>query len=66
MEISTLSTVVIPLAGLVLGMSRGAAMGIEEAAYVVEKRDGAVEARQYAPQIVAKVVVGGTMEDAGN
>lgn len=41
-------------------------MGVEEAPYVVEKKDGDVEVRQYAPQVVAEIIVDGTMEDAGN
>jgi hypothetical protein len=41
-------------------------MGIEEAAYVVEKKDGDFEVRQYAPQVVAEVILDGTMEEAGN
>ncbi len=41
-------------------------MGIEEAAYVVEKKDGVFEVRQYAPQVVAEISVDGTLEEAGN
>lgn len=41
-------------------------MATEEAVYTVEKKDGDFEVRVYAPQVVAEVVVDGTMEDAGN
>ena len=54
------------LAGLVFGTSGGVAMGIEEAAYTVEKTDGAFQVRQYAPQVVAETMVDGTLEEAGN
>ena len=54
------------LAGLVFGTSGGVAMGIEEAAYTVEKTDGAFQVRQYAPQVVAETLVEGTLEEAGN
>ena len=41
-------------------------MAIEEAAYSVVERDGAVEIRDYAPRIVAETVVAGDFERAGN
>ena len=41
-------------------------MGVERAAYIVEKKDGAFEVRQFASQIVAEITVDGTMEEAGN
>ena len=66
MRIAAAFEAVLMLAGLALVMSRGVAMGTEEAAYTVEKRDGAFEVRQYTSQVVAEVVVDGTMEDAGN
>jgi len=66
MRIPTASRVVILLAGLPFGMGGGVAMGVERAAYIVEKKDGAFEVRQYASQIVAEITVDGTMEEAGN
>jgi len=54
------------LVGLVLVMAGGVAMGIEEAAYTVEKTDGDFQLRLYAPQVVAEVLVEGTLEEAGN
>jgi effector-binding domain-containing protein len=54
------------LAGLVFGTAGGVAMGIEKAAYTVEKTDGAFQVRQYAPQVVAETLVEGTLEEAGN
>ena len=41
------------------------AMAVEEAKYRVLSRDGDIEIRLYEPQIVAEVVVGGPLEDAG-
>ncbi len=41
-------------------------MGVEEAAYIVEKTDGDFQVRQYAPQVVAETLVDGTLEEAGN
>ena len=66
MRIPAASRVVILLAGLAFGMGGGVAMGVERAAYIVEKKDGAFEVRQYASQIVAEITVDGTMEEAGN
>ena len=66
MRIPAASRVVILLAGLAFGMGGGVAMGIEEAAYIVEKKDGVFEVRQYAPQVVAEIIVDGTIEEAGN
>jgi len=57
---------VLLLAGLAFAMSRGVAMGTEEAAYSVEKKDGVFELRHYEIQVVAEVFVDGSMEDAGN
>lgn len=56
----------ISLAGLLLGATGGIGMATEEAAYTVEKSAGAFEVRQYAAQVVAEVLVDGTLEDAGN
>ena len=66
MRIPAASRVVILLAGLAFGLGGGVAMGVERAAYIVEKKDGAFEVRQYASQIVAEITVDGTMEEAGN
>jgi len=53
-------------AGLAFGAAGGVAMGIEEAAYTVERTDGDFQVRRYAPQIVAETLVDGTLQDAGN
>lgn len=66
MRIPAASRVVILLAGLAFGMGGGVAMGVEKVAYIVEKKDGAFEVRQYASQIVAEIIVDGAMEEAGN
>lgn len=42
------------------------AMATEEAAYAVVERDGRVEVRDYAPQVLAETCVDGSLEDAGN
>ena len=64
----TVSSVLIlrSLAGLALLLGGAGAMGVEEVAYKVEKTDGDFEVRQYAPQVVAETLVGGSLEDAGN
>ena len=54
------------LAGLVLGVSGGVVMAIEEAAYTVEKTDGDFQVRRYAPQVVAETIVEGSLKEAGN
>lgn len=41
-------------------------MAVEEAAFRVVKKDGDFEVRDYAPQIVAEVLVEGSLEEAGN
>ena len=42
------------------------AMAIEEAPYTVIKADGRFELRDYAPQILAEIVVDGDLEGAGS
>ena len=54
------------LAGLVLGMGGCVTSSVKEAAYKVERTDGAFQVRRYAPQVVAETVVDGTLEEAGN
>ena len=44
----------------------GNAMAIEEAPYQVLKEAGNFELREYAPHILAEIVVEGNLEDAGN
>ena len=41
-------------------------MAVEEAAYTVEKTEGDFQLRLYAPQVVAEVLVDGSIEEAGN
>ena len=41
-------------------------MAVEKAVYTVEKTDGDFQLRLYAPQVVAEVLVDGTLEEAGN
>ncbi len=41
-------------------------MAVEEAVYTVEKSDGDFQLRLYAPQVVAEVLVDGSLEGAGN
>ena len=41
-------------------------MAIEEAKYNVLKKDDRFEIRDYAPQILAEIIVGGDIEQAGN
>ena len=42
------------------------AMAIEEAPYTVIKADGMFELREYAPQILAEIIVDGDLEGAGS
>ena len=44
----------------------GKAMAIEEAPYQVVKSSGMFEVREYAPHILAEILVDGDLEDAGN
>jgi len=41
-------------------------MAVEEAPYRILEKEGAIELREYAPQILAEVIVDGSLEDAGN
>jgi hypothetical protein len=43
-----------------------AAMATEEAPYTVIKTDGIFELREYAPQVLAEIMVEGDLEGAGN
>jgi len=42
------------------------AMATEEAPYTVIKTDDIFELREYAPQVLAEIIVGGDLEGAGN
>jgi hypothetical protein len=53
-------------AGAILAITGDVSMGIEEAVYTVEREDGGFEVRQYAPQVVAEVLVDGTLDEAGD
>jgi len=52
------------LAGLVCCLVSGAAMAAEEPDYTLVERDGPIEIRDYAPQILAEVVVEGDRRQA--
>ena len=53
-------------AALALTVATVEAMAIEEAAYKVVLAEDRLEVREYAPQIVAEVIVDGDFENAGN
>ena len=54
------------LAGLAFGAVGGVAMATEKAAYRAERTDGDFQVRRYSPQVVAEILVDGTLEEAGN
>ena len=56
---------VIALTFLVL-IGERSAMATEEAHYTVIKTDDIFELREYAPQVLAEIIVEGDLEDAGN
>ena len=60
-----LRALVTPTAFIAL-LAPAAAHAIEEPAYAVERTIGAVEVRNYAPYVVAEVVLPGSANDAGN
>lgn len=55
-------------AALLAGLCMGGvgAMAVEEAPYRVAQKEGDFELRDYEPQLLAEVVVDGSLEDAGN
>ncbi len=53
----------LPVVALAAGPT---AQAIEEPAYTLLQRNDSFEVRQYAPRVVAEVVVGGSADDAGN
>lgn len=58
----------IAAAFLILGLLSSAeeAMGVEEAKYTVVERQGDIEIRDYAPCVLAEVVVAAGLEEAGD
>jgi hypothetical protein len=59
-----LSTMISIIAILLTGALN--VMATEEAPYKVLKKDGIFELRQYEPQILAEMIVDGSLENAGN
>jgi len=53
-------------AGLALATGGCVTGRIQESAYTVERTEQAFQVRQYAPQVVAEIVVDGSLEEAGN
>jgi len=53
-------------AGMTGALTAGNVMAIEEAAYDVVVGENRLEVRDYAPQIVAEVIVNDDFEGAGN
>ena len=51
---------------LIMLLTGGPAMAIEEAPYTVVKTSGIFEIRDYEPHILAETLIDGTLEDAGN
>ena len=54
------------LAALSLGITANPLLAVEEAEYRAIRTDGAIEIREYAPSVVAEVVVEGEFEEASN
>ncbi|MBT8075243.1 MAG: heme-binding protein, partial [Gammaproteobacteria bacterium] len=54
------------IAGFALAFATGNVMATEEADYDVVVAEDKLEIREYAPQIVAEVIVNDDFEDAGN
>ena len=67
MQISALKKTA-ALVALVLGLflGEGSAMATEQAKYEVLERDGDIELRRYAPQVVAETLVEGDFNEVGN
>ena len=64
MNIKKLIEIVIIVALMIIGVQN--AMAIEEASYVVIKKDKKFEIREYAPHILAETLVDGDLTDAGS
>jgi len=60
------SSALIAAALLVISLSWGCDMSIEEAKYEVVSKSDNFEIRDYVPHVVAETIVDGTLEDAGN
>lgn len=60
------SSALIAAALLVISLSWGSDMSIEEAKYEVVSKSDNFEIRDYAPHVVAETIVDGPLEDAGN
>ena len=60
------SSALIAAALLVISLSWGSDMSIEEAKYEVVSKSDNFEIRDYVPHVVAETIVDGTLEDAGN
>lgn len=61
-----LRTMQILLAGAIIIIGTTKVMAIEEAAYTVVKKDNKFEIRDYAPHILAEIIVDDNFEQAGN
>ena len=61
-----LRTMRILLAGAVIIIGATKVMAIEEAAYTVVKKDNRFEIRDYAPHVLAEIIVDDDFEQAGN
>lgn len=58
--------IVLSLATLLLGVVAPPLAAVEEAEYRVIRADDAIEIREYAPSVIAEVIVDGEFEEASN
>lgn len=64
MNIHKLMQIVVAASMMTMGVQP--AMAVEEASYVVTRKDKAFEIREYAPHVLAETLVEGELEKAGN
>ncbi len=64
MNTKKLMGIIVATSLMLIGVQK--AMAIEEAGYVVTRKDEAFEVREYAPHVLAETLVEGDLEEAGS